>query len=59
MHTIRITILLSLLRALGASGQAPAGHDHPTDIPGLKKEMFTGITADDLLKLGEIGRAHV
>lgn len=53
MLTIRFTILLSLLSVLGASGQAPAGHDHPTDIPGLKKEMFTGITADDLLKLSD------
>lgn len=50
---IRFTILLALFGALHAFAQAPAGHDHGTEIPGLKKEMFAGITADDLLKLGD------
>lgn len=32
----------------------PAGHDHGgTEIPGLKKELFAGVTADDLLKPGD------
>jgi plastocyanin len=35
-----------------AFGQAPAGHDHGVEIPGLKKDLIAGITADDLLKLG-------
>lgn len=50
---IRTSVFLVLFIALGAFGQAPAGHDHGTAIPGLKKEMFAGITADDLLKLGD------
>ena len=50
---LRFTILLAFIGVITASGQAPAGHDHGTEIPGLKKEMFAGITADDLLKLGD------
>ncbi len=50
---IRTTILFLALSALNALAQAPAGHDHGTEIPGIKKEMFAGITADDLLKLGD------
>lgn len=49
----RSTVFLIVLSASLAFAQAPAGHDHPTEIPGLKKEMFAGVTADDLLKLGE------
>lgn len=30
----------------------PPGHDHSMEIPGLKKELFEGITADDLLRPG-------
>ena len=50
---IRTTVFLTLLSGLTASAQAPAGHNHGTEIPGIKKEMFAGITADDLLKLGD------
>lgn len=32
----------------------PAGHDaHAVEIPGLKKELFAGITESDFLKLGD------
>jgi hypothetical protein len=30
----------------------PSGHDHSQEIPGLKRELFSGITADDLLRPG-------
>ena len=36
-----------------APAQAPADHGHGAVIPGLKTEMFAGITVDDLLKLGD------
>ncbi len=49
---IRSSVVIALFSALSAFGQAPAGHDHTAEIPGLKKEMFAGITSDDLLKLG-------
>ncbi len=51
---LRSTLLAAIaLSSISAFGQAPAGHDHTGEIPGLKKEMFAGITADDLLKLGD------
>ena len=50
---IRSTFVLALCIALNAFGQAPAGHDHTMEIAGLKKEMFAGITAADLLKPGD------
>ncbi|MBK8093403.1 MAG: hypothetical protein IPK32_15840 [Verrucomicrobiaceae bacterium] len=37
---------------------APAGHEHTAmEIPGLKKELFAGITEADFLKLGEKPRS--
>lgn len=30
----------------------PPGHDHSVEIPGLKKELFAGVTAEDLLRPG-------
>lgn len=52
---LSIAGLLSLLAAISPAQQPapPAGHDHGADIPGLKKEMFAGITAEDLLKPGD------
>ena len=50
---IRTTVFFIGFSALAAFAQAPAGHDHSTEIPGIKKEMFAGITVDDLLKLGD------
>lgn len=47
--------LLSLALFITASLHAqtpPPGHDHSAEMPGLKKELFAGITADDLLKPG-------
>ncbi len=41
---------------LPSAAQTPApppGHDHGADMPGLKKELFAGITAEDLLKPGD------
>ena len=39
--------------ALSFSAETPPlGHDHSQEIPGLKKELFAGITADDLLRPG-------
>ena len=56
---ISVRPLFPLLGILfcGAAGficaQTPAAHQHGAELPGLKKEMFAGITADDLLKLGD------
>lgn len=50
---IRALVFSAFLGALNSLAQAPAGHAHGTDIPGLRKEMFAGITVDDLLKLGD------
>lgn len=41
------------LTATAVLAQTPAPHDHGAVIPGLKTEMFAGITVDDLLKLGD------
>lgn len=58
---LALACLLSLVCA-NVSAQQPApppGHDHTagaaggTEIPGIKKEMFAGITAEDLLKPGD------
>ena len=38
--------------ALAQTPAPPPGHDHTMEIPGLKKELFAGITADDLLRPG-------
>jgi Sulfocyanin (SoxE) domain len=43
---------LALCSLTLASAQTAMDHSHGVDIPGLKKEMFAGITVDDLLKLG-------
>lgn len=49
----RTTLSLLLLSALSVFAQTPpAGHDHSAEMPGLKKELFAGITADDLLRPG-------
>lgn len=50
---IRLFILLFALASTSGFAQAPAGHAHEAEIPGIKKEMFAGITVDDLLKLGD------
>jgi hypothetical protein len=51
-----IFFCLSVLTAATVSAQTPAspppGHDHGVEIPGLKKELFAGITAEDLLRPG-------
>jgi hypothetical protein len=48
------SILTALaLTATAVLAQTPAPHDHGAVIPGLKTEMFAGITVDDLLKLGD------
>lgn len=50
---LRPILCLLLLAALNASAQTPPpGHDHTIEIPGLKKELIAGITADDLLRPG-------
>jgi len=38
--------------ALSQTPAPPPGHDHSMEIPGLKKELFAGITAEDLLRPG-------
>ncbi len=50
---LRILFLSCLcFTSLAFSQSPPPGHDHSADIPGLKKELFEGITADDLLRPG-------
>ena len=50
---IRSIITAFALSTVLLHAQAPAAHDHGAVIPGLKTEMFAGITVDDLLKLGD------
>lgn len=63
--TMRPLISSLALACLTVSGLAqnptpPPGHDHSMEIPGLKKELFAGITAADLLKPGaEAGSVSV
>ena len=48
--------LVSLLATTLSQAQqpaTPAGHDHAVEIPGLKKELFAGITEADFLKLSD------
>ena len=47
---VRIVLATLLFSAL--AGHAQEAHNHGSLIPGLKKEMFAGITAEDLLKPG-------
>lgn len=50
---LRSLLSLAFLLAVSLHAQTPpAGHDHSAEMPGLKKELFAGITADDLLKPG-------
>ncbi len=50
---MRLLLALSLLSSLSLA-QQPAGHDHTAmEIPGLKKELFAGITEADFMKLGD------
>jgi plastocyanin len=50
----RYTLLLAATCtvALAQTPSPPPGHDHSIEIPGLKKELFAGITAEDLLRPG-------
>ena len=50
---IRSILSALALTATAVLAQTPAPHDHGAVIPGLKTEMFAGITVDDLLKLGD------
>ncbi|MBL9133217.1 MAG: hypothetical protein JNG86_18550 [Verrucomicrobiaceae bacterium] len=51
---ISLLLLLSALTASFSPAQQPAGHEHGTvEIPGLKKELFAGITEADFMKLGD------
>lgn len=50
---MRHLLAFVLLSSLGFA-QQPAAHDHTAvDIPGLKKELFAGITEADFMKLGD------
>ncbi|MDZ4289285.1 MAG: sulfocyanin-like copper-binding protein [Prosthecobacter sp.] len=50
----RTLLLLSFaLSSTLTLAQAPADHNHGLVIPGLKTELFAGITEADLLKLGD------
>lgn len=51
---LRHILPLLCLTTFAFSQTPPPAHDHGgTEIPGLKKELFAGITAEDLLKPGE------
>lgn len=54
---LRSCIASLLLFSTSAFSQTPAapppGHDHTAMIPGIKTELFAGITEADLLKLGD------
>ncbi|MCA1963881.1 MAG: hypothetical protein LDL31_08050 [Prosthecobacter sp.] len=55
MRSLLTCLLLATSAALPAIAQTPApapGHDHGAEMPGLKKELFAGITPEDLLKPG-------
>ena len=41
------------LATLAIAQTPPPAHDHGIEIPGIKKELFAGITAEDLLKPGD------
>jgi hypothetical protein len=53
----RLITVLSLVSSFALAQQPatpPAGHEgHGTEIPGLKKELFAGITEADFIKLGD------
>jgi plastocyanin len=52
---LRTSFLIAAATCTVALAQTPApppGHDHSIEIPGLKKELFAGITAEDLLRPG-------
>ena len=50
---MRLLLALSLLASMSLA-QQPAGHEHGSaEIPGLKKELFAGITEADFMKLGD------
>lgn len=49
-----ILLLTAVVSIAQQPAPPPAGHDaHAADIPGLKKELFTGITEADFLKLSD------
>ncbi|MDP1528837.1 MAG: sulfocyanin-like copper-binding protein [Rhodoferax sp.] len=49
-----VSFLASSLAFAQQPAAPPAGHDaHAVEIPGLKKELFAGITEADFLKLGD------
>jgi len=53
---IRFIVPLFIAVSISTFAQTPPadhGHGAGTEFPGLKKEMFAGITVDDLLKLGD------
>jgi hypothetical protein len=53
---IRFLLLSASLLATVLTAQTtapPAGHNHTAAIPGLKTELFAGVTEADLLKLGD------
>ena len=48
------TLLVSSMSFAQQPAAPPAGHDaHAVEIPGLKKELFAGITEADFLKLSD------
>jgi len=53
-RTMHRFLPLCLLAALNLSAQTPpADHGHGTAIPGVKHELYEGVTEADLLKLGK------
>jgi len=53
-HLLATFIVLTATLSLAQQPAAPAGHDHAAvEIPGLKKELFAGITEADFMKLGD------
>lgn len=49
-----VSALVSSISTAQQPAAPPAGHDaHAVDIPGLKKELFAGITEADFLKLSD------
>lgn len=51
------TLVLVSTFAFAQAPTPPPGHDHTLEIPGLKKELFAGITQDDLLKPGAVPKS--
>jgi hypothetical protein len=52
-HRLAVPLYAVFCLTAPVPAQTPTGHNHGAEMPGLRKEMFSGITADDLLKMSD------